>query len=112
MGADPNRLASDSTRTLLIIAIIQNEPELVSALLASGADVYAKDLEYYDPPIIWAADLAGPEIITLLLEAGADIASTDDTMGGTVLMWAAARNTAEVVSILLAYGADLTVRDT
>lgn len=87
------------------------QAELYRSVTAGGANVHAKDFEYYDPPIIWAADLAGPEIITLLLEAGADIASTTILWGGTPLMWAALKNTAEAVIVLIEAGADLSATD-
>jgi len=61
--------------------------QLVKSLLASGADINAKDNNGWTP-LIEAAQEDHLEIVTLLLEKGADI-NSKTTKGATALIIAA-----------------------
>jgi hypothetical protein len=95
--------------TALMWAAIFNHPEIVSALLAAGADVNAKD-NNGSTALIWAAIKGYPEIIRILLSTGADL-DIKDQDGMTALMMAAWYGKTQIVKMLLYAEADMNVKD-
>ena len=89
--------------------------ETVESLLASGADIEARNLEG-STPLIWAASFAQTDIVNLLLRRGARLDATDK-YGNTPLISAACEcaiatmNSAyDVTKMLLDHGAQVNAR--
>lgn len=89
-------------------AVVGRDTARVRELLASGADVNARDAEHEETALILAAKFAGPEMVRLLLDAGADVEARDD-WGRTALFFA--RVSSGVFEVLLKAGADVNARD-
>lgn len=101
-GTDVNALDGEQKSALHWVA--GAKPEVVTALLAAGADVNAKD--YLDrAPLLFVAATGTVENITLLLDAGAEV-NAKTANDWTALHGAAKFNTAESVMVLLQAGAD------
>ena len=80
--------------------------ELVSALVAAGANIEARTLANQTPLMFAVVSPSAPEIVAVLLEAGAKIEARSID-GHTPLLFAAAiAENPEVVSTLLRAGAD------
>ncbi len=88
----------------LHIAVARSSPEMVSLLLAHGADPNDPSSPQRHTPIFWASR-APYANATLLLNAGADLHARAKH-GFTVLHEAAAGGSAGFVEFLLAHGAD------
>ena len=84
-------------------------PAVVEALLAAGADIAAGDNDG-EMPLHHAARWNDAAVVEALLAAGADIAAGDND-GETPLHHAARWNDAAVVEALLAAGADIAAGD-
>ena len=80
--------------------------ELVSALIARGADIKAKD-NCDQTPLHLARH---PEIAEVLIDSGADI-NAKDIDGKTLLHTAFWEGNMELVQILISRGADINVKD-
>ena len=96
--------------------------DVVSALIAAGADVNAREAWREQTALMWAAEGAFPELVDLLIEHGADVrarAAANDwgtqitsepraqyrpTGGLTPLLYAARSGCAECVRAILAAG--------
>lgn len=99
-------------RTPLIWASRHNtDPEVVTTLLANGADVNATDKDGYTA-LMWSCwENSNPHIIAILLGAGADINAQDDD-GHTALMLACWNNkNPEIVATVMDHGADIDLVD-
>jgi ankyrin repeat protein len=66
------------------VAIRKDDPVIIKALLAKGADVNLIDRETGETPLIFAARYSTPEVVNVLLDAGAQI-NAKDKMGNTAL---------------------------
>ncbi len=102
-GADPSR-ATEEGHTPLILAINQNNAELVDVLIKGGADVSAAS-DSGVPIGLAAAYYGNPRIIKSLLDAGADRDQTD-AKGRTPLELAISAASADGVATLIEAGAD------
>ncbi|MCL1875473.1 MAG: ankyrin repeat domain-containing protein [Synergistaceae bacterium] len=100
--------------TVLNLAIKRskrNTPEIVSLLLASGADVNAKNDDGYTPLMYAAMKNQTPEVSHLLIQAGAGV-NAKNNCGYTPLMYAAMKNqTPEVSHLLIQVGADVNAKN-
>ena len=107
-GADVN--ARSQATTPLHGAAFAEDLESVRMLLASGADLHARDYQG-KTPLLAAADWGGfrnPDVLEALVEAGADVNDRDE-VGRTVLEYALrspADRVIDVVRRLLDLGAD------
>lgn len=91
-------------RTLLIIAVQQEDRDMVDFLLARGADCNAANKNGITA-LIAAAQRDHYDVIERLVRAGAEV-NQADRMGWTPLMWAVYRNSRAAVQLLIAHGAD------
>ena len=108
-GADVNakdtNYQGDSDNTPLHLAIHAGHGDLAKLLIASGADVQARN-HAGNPPIQVAAFAGLPEVIKLLIEAGSPV-NLQDHVGDTPLHDAALQGQVEAVQALIAAGADV-----
>lgn len=93
-------------RTALAEAALRGHVELVSFLLAHGADRDHKDRAVGTTPLGWASINGHREIAQLLIEAGADVQMASSGPRLTPLMYAALNGHASIVEVLLGAGAD------
>ncbi len=109
-GADANaREETDLGRSALGIAAEEDYGEIVSLLIANGADVNAKSLDGLTA-LMYAAGEGNTGIVNLLLSSGAMINTVDNT-GQTPLIKAAGDGHDIVVTALISRGADIHTRD-
>ena len=95
----------------LINAVLQADTATVSALLAAGSDVNAKNRDG-ETVLILAAKYGYTDVVKALLAKGAEVNAKDPYLyGRTALLLAANNGHADVVKALLAEGADLNARD-
>ncbi|CAG1999053.1 unnamed protein product [Fusarium graminearum] len=83
----------------------------VKLLLERGADIEAKDSEYGQTPLLWAAKNGNEAVVNLLLEKGADIEAKDSEYDQTLLLWAATNGNEAIVKLLVEKGADIEAKD-
>ena len=96
-----------SSGQLLHTAVWENDPQLVSSLLSSGADANAVFSGGFTP-LHTAASKNRKEIAEMLLSNGADVCAITRTHF-TPLHLAATTGASEVAELLIAYGADVDV---
>ena len=116
LAAGADTTAGDKYKwTPLHWAAMYNEnPMVIEALLAAGADLESRDnISLGGTPLHWAAaQNENPAVIKALLAAGAALESRDTKYGGTPLHWAAGNNeNLAFIEALLKAGADPMVRD-
>ena len=90
-------------------AVVIENLEAISDLLAAGADMEARD-QFGATPLHYAASGGSPEVITTLLAAGADLRAQAQ-VDVTPLHIAASGGGPEAITTLLAAGADPLARD-
>jgi ankyrin repeat protein len=100
--ADVNQRSSDGT-SALHWAVYNNDIDLVSRLLAAGADVQAAN-DYHATPLSEAAVIGNPQVLRKLLDAGAEVAAKNAD-GQTALMVIARTSNVEAAKLLLKRGA-------
>lgn len=103
-GADVNCPSGDLNSTALHVAAECRQVEVVSQLLAAGADVRKTNLSG-QTPLHCAAKADCPKAVAGLIHAGADVAARD-AFGDTPLSCAVQHASVEVVSLLLFVGAN------
>lgn len=103
-GADVNCPFGDLNSTALHVAAECRQVEVVSQLLAAGADVRKTNLSG-QTPLHCAAKADCPKAVAGLIHAGADVAARD-AFGDTPLSCAVQHASVEVVSLLLFVGAN------
>ncbi|KAM3524619.1 hypothetical protein MY4038_007640 [Beauveria bassiana] len=90
--------------------------KLLSCLLldTDRIDIDARDTEYGQTPLSWAAERGNEAVVKMLLDTGkVDIDTRDTKYGQTPLLWAAGNGHEAVVKMLLDTGkVDIDTRDT
>ncbi|KAK7240577.1 hypothetical protein SO694_00057174 [Aureococcus anophagefferens] len=115
-GADPTRVA-DEAKTLLVAAVVDDEPELVDALLLKGASAKPIAGEAPAGAFLVAVELGSPHIVASFLRRAADVPDALDVDAAhgapalTALHAAAARGRADIVDALLGAGSNVNVVD-
>jgi len=101
----------DPEVTPLMHAAEKGDDTEVKKLLASGANVNAKD-QSYRTALIYASmhAIRSEDVVATLLASGADL-EAKDYLGRTALMWAVRTGDLGVVKALLASGADVNAAD-
>ncbi len=105
---DPNQAEADGT-TPLHWAVHHDDAELVTRLLAAGAEVAATN-DYGATPMSEAAVGANPAVLAALLDAGAD-PDSPNVDGQTALMVVARGGNTAAARVLLEHGADVNARE-
>lgn len=79
--------------------------EVMRLFIEAGADLDAKDEEFYSTPLGWASRWGRADMVTLLLERGARTNLCDDLSWATPLAWATKKGHAEIERQLREAGA-------
>jgi ankyrin repeat protein len=104
-GADPNALSSGNKESLIVVAAMQGDPEIIEELIAHGANVNAASRT--GSPLYWAARQGNLEAVRRLLARGANV-NYNALDGGTALHSALGDgNDVRIAELLLDKGADL-----
>ncbi|MDD9899586.1 MAG: ankyrin repeat domain-containing protein [Alphaproteobacteria bacterium] len=106
-GADPNFI-DQYDRTVLILAVIRYNANIVNALLESGADVNAKNHD--QETALFCIGMAPEEMSDILIHHGADI-ETRNGNGQTPLAHITEQRLTDSVKALIRHGAKINVRD-
>ncbi|KAL3587781.1 hypothetical protein FPOAC2_13692 [Fusarium poae] len=96
--------------TDLMIASFYGHYVIVKLLLDKGAEIEAKDSEYGQTPLSWAAGNGRDAVVKLLLDKGAEV-DVKDKGDRTPLSWAAEKGHDAVVKLLLDKGAEIEAKD-
>jgi ankyrin repeat protein len=86
-GVDVNLIAYRRITFLMYVVKRSDDAKLVKALIATGANVHARNLFGRTPLMISAKNKDAPEVIKVLLEAGSDANAVDD-YGNTAIKYA------------------------
>ncbi|WKT54227.1 hypothetical protein QSH57_004811 [Fusarium oxysporum f. sp. vasinfectum] len=105
-GRSPTECFTD-----LMIASYFGHYVIVKLLLENGAEIEAKDSEYGQTSLAWAARNEQEAVVKLLLENGAKIEAKNNMFGETALSWAARNGQEAVVKLLLENGAEIEAKD-
>ncbi len=105
-------LYAEDDRSRFDEAISNDDMNMLLELIASGADVDARDERGWTPLMRAAAYNGDPDIIKTLLDAGADV-NARDNLGFTPLMHAVPRfnSNSDMIIALLDAGADAKAKD-
>ncbi|KAK0357406.1 palmitoyltransferase akr1 [Friedmanniomyces endolithicus] len=109
-GADVNARGGDAQATPVLWASKRCHLQVVSLLLANGADPLLKDDQGYN--LLHSATLDGNiyQLVLLLHQPNLSV-DVSDSQGHTSLMWAAYKGFGACVDILLRWGADVHAVD-
>jgi ankyrin repeat protein len=109
----------ESGNTPLHLAVQDNHPEIVSFLIANGAELNVENTSEYNPfvntpfgntPLHLAVQNNRPEIVSFLITNGAKV-NVKNVSGNTPLHLAVQNNRPEIVSFLIANGAQVNVKN-
>ena len=95
--------------TPLILAVYNNQPQVVTYLIEKGAAVDAQDFSG-NTALMGASFKGYTDVVQQLIAAGADVNLVNGN-GATALTFAATFGQLQIAEILLHQGADVTVRD-
>lgn len=107
LGRGANANAWDSGVPVLEMAIAQNRPQLVRALLEAGANM---NVPGHTPALVLAAFAGSRDICRMLLARGADV-DVRDHLKNTPLIAAVKEGHVETAKVLLSEGADRRLRN-
>ena len=99
-------LEPQALQAALFEAVRNDDADQVALLIASGADVEARDPDTDATPLVIASFRGNIAVVEMLLAAGADVNSADRS-GFTPLIGAAQFGHATLIPILVEAGADL-----
>ena len=106
---DLNAQYGKRLETPLISAADRGNKKIVEALLRSGANANAKDLNG-KTPLYRGVTKGGKDLVELLLRNGVEV-NEKDSNGNTPLLGAVARGNKGIVEVLLRNGADVNEKD-
>ena len=86
-GADVNARAEYGSTPLMLAAMLNTNPGVVSLLIKAGADVNARDEDGETPLMFAAGTNTNPDVISVLIKAGADVNARNER-GWTALKFA------------------------
>lgn len=95
--------------TPLILAVHENDKEMVNILIAKGSNINGRDSDGYTP-LLWAIDCGYIEIAKILVDKGADINLTDNK-GTTPLIKSCSCGFPDFADILIDRGANVLAKD-
>lgn len=110
-AADPESINAEDAKgyTPLILAVYNNQPEVVDFLLQKGAKLETGD-GAGNTALMGVCFKGYKDLAKLLIESGADI-NTRNSNGATALTFAATFGHLEIAEMLLKSGADITIPD-
>lgn len=114
-GKDPNE-RDENGNTLLIDAVLRDQPRLIACLLDHGADIDATNDEGQTSLIVANMSTQSDgseerlELSRLLTDKGANV-NVQDAHSGTALMYAAHGGAKDTVQLLLSKGAETDTKD-
>ena len=100
----------NSSSTPLHKAAANNHKDIVELLIATGAQVNAKD-KLGSTALHWAAYNGHKDIVDLLIAGGAQVSAKTTKRNQTPLCWATCRGHKEIVELLIAKGAEVNTKD-
>jgi ankyrin repeat protein len=104
-GADPNETSREG-QTALMSAALNGRKSAIELLIASGADIDAKEPFRGQTALMWAAGEGNAGAVATLVNAGADVAAAS-TKGFTALLLAVRENRIDAAEMLLVLGANV-----
>lgn len=120
-GAEVNKLIAEGDyqgMSLLMLALSQGNPDIITLLLEQGADIHVIRKIYPDDApdkgqtaLWWAANLGKADLVRRLLAAGAD-PNIPDQHGSSAFLQAVSGNHVEVAALLREAGAKTDARIT
>ena len=98
-------------QTALLVAARYGRSDILSLLLARGANPNVRDKKYGATPLIWASVGGYTPMVRELLDHEATLEDHGNRSGLTALMSAASNGHGDVVALLLERGAEINARD-
>ena len=105
-----NAKDDQKSSTPLHKAAANNHKDIVELLIATGAQVNAKD-KLGSTALHWAAYNGHKDIVDLLIAGGAQVSAKTTKRNQTPLCWATCRGHKEIVELLIAKGAEVNTKD-
>ena len=109
IGCGCRKEAPPDTVAMLGRVAAAGDTDRMRSLISEGLNINARDRQWGETPLHYAAESGHLDIMQVLLEAGADVNARTDH-GGTALMSAALQGQAETVKILLDNGAGVNAK--
>ena len=112
-GADANARIDEDAYTILMTALYNvYNPEVIAELIKAGANVNARNLDYWFETVLLIAAMNNPNplIIRKLINAGADV-NAKNKYGETALFMAAYNNNPAIAKVLIKTGINTEIRN-
>ncbi|MGB0560923.1 MAG: ankyrin repeat domain-containing protein [Spirulinaceae cyanobacterium] len=101
--------ANSEAPTLLMAAVMEDQLEVVQALIAAGIDVNAKYEQFFEfNALYFALKRENPAMVRTLLAAGANPGNEQQAPMSSPIFKAIEQSNTQLVSLLLEYGASVT----